>query len=1277
MKKFLCLILSLIMTLSTLSVLSVTTFAVDEPETEAGAESQVAYSLSGFTPAAEYADIYSPYRYTNGYWEYCKDEETGLWSYEYIYDFYDICYEGNKLNFVDAEGYPVEFVCTDGQFRNDKGEVLDDAQITVTPNEKDGKTFIRIAYGDEAIQYPITFAESGIVSICAENTPHEVSAYIDGSYTRIYAGENEGEVAFFYDTLYCEGVSFAVEYSNGDEEHFVFSEDEGDFVNDDGELLSFDVFSFTESQDYEEWQPGGEYAVKCYYKGYGFEIPYKVSENPVKAVEYVQAEIPQYKENWDGENTYCENPDCEICEDNYFEYSITKHFPIQGDKVTVTYTDDTAVEYVFNGKHYVDAEGNKLPRQSMVCHNNQKNDHWGVGPNTFTFELYGHTIELTANVSENGITSVDFKPIKILENTFGEWDEENEFYIYNQLPFVSGAEFTITFNDGAKATYYYDKNAEWFVDSEGNNFEFAINTEQTAQYEEPWGVDTYSLPVDIADFATEVKVTIAANPVHAIAFVPAEPYVFEVEKDGDWVTIEDYETGESKDIFFYDTGACDPYSEGNKLYVLYTNGKTDVFTYSEEAGKFLNEKGSTTSALYDVEFEDYQYYLPWSMDEADNNYLEVKFMGNTSLVRVVLDNGEIPEAATINTAKAMTSNTNGDDYVTLRWDNVANAEKYIVYKRTMDKNGKYTSYWKAIAETTECGYEDVVNSTSPTYAVYYIHAKNEYGQSTYVASKEAFVQNIPTVKGFDVAQSKKGVSIKWNAYDGQIAIFRRAAGETEWTYLATLDGNKKSVIDPNVKSGTYYKYAAVRVEGENTSEAVESELIKYVATPHLSTIKNAASGIYFNWTKSEGATGYRVYRRAAGEKNYKLIATTQNLWYCDQSVKDDMGKYYKYTVKAISGSYMSDYEDGLVLQRNFAPTLTSVANTNDGVVVKWNKLNNATEYKIYRRGAGQTAWTYLGTTKNLQFLDKGVKNYGGNYYRYTVRAMFGKTYGSFDTNGLVILRLTAPEITRVRNDANGVMVEFKAVKGATGYYVYQKTGKSSWVRVGTTTKTSFVSSNVTAGASYTYAVKAYKGTYMSDFVATTTALTHVPAPGMPSLRNEANGVRVTWYEVPMADKYYIGRRDNGGEWKTLKAINKSELKKDSNGQLYYIDTTAVDGKTYGYTVQANAKGTASGYMENRYITFMAPVDVLSAKNTNGGITVTWEKSPKAKGYVVLRKADGDAGFSTYESGLTTTSFTDNDVTAGKTYTYKVWVYGGPNGKQGESISGATKSCTAK
>ncbi len=1275
MKKVLCIVLSMIMAFSAFSAIGVTAFAVDETDTESGIENEeYGYTSINFEPDPENESYYKPYRYSNGYWEYVRDEQTDTWSYDFIYDCNDIYLDGNKIILSDAQGNECVYTCVDGAFCNADDEYLDDAVLeSDLVTDENGDTFVEIRYDGLVDKYPVEFTQTDIKAVEIKNSPKALAAYTDGSYARLWAGENEGQVAFCYDTLFNEGSGFTVYYTNGEVEEFAYDSEEGTYIDQNGSELDYEAFSYIDSQDYEEWQAGNTYSIACYYKGYSFGMDFAVSANPVKAVNYEQASIPQVKEGWDGDVEY---GDCENCEDGCFIYDIGGKFPCAGDKIIVTYSDDSTKEFVLDGYYFTDTEDadNVIPYEIMAIYDNQSTDHWQVGVNTFNLALYGYTAELSAEVLPNEIVSVDFAPVKIIENNGGYWDydeDENQIYIYNNPHFLYGSRFTITFADGEEVTYYYDKDEDWFCDEEGNLFEQSINTETTQQHEEPWGIGTHTLCVEVGGIETDVTVTVVANPVKAINFVPGTPYVFEFETDGEWSEYYDEETETTEECFIYDTSDCEPYTEGNKLEVAYTNGKTDVFTYSEDAGKFLNAKGQSLSPAYDVELYDVQILLPWSMEEPDYNYLGVTFMGVVGVVRVVLDDGEIPEAATITQAY------NGTDSVTLLWENVANAEKFIVYRRKMSESGKAQGNWIVVGETTDCAFEDVTVGNDVGYYIYFVHADNSNGTSAYDAEKALYVKYVPPVKNFKVTSAANGVSIKWDAFDGEIAIYRRAAGEAEWTYLATRNGMKNSVIDPNVQSGKYYKYAAVRVDDEMESVVTESSLLKYIATPDIKTIKNAVSGIYFNWTAVEGATGYRVYRRAAGEKSYKLIATTQNLWYCDQSVKENNGTYYKYTVKAYSGNYMSAYKDGPVLQRLIFPVMTSVANTNDGVLVKWNKLNKATEYRIYRRGAGQNTWTYLGTTKGLQFLDKGVKNASGNYYRYTVRAVFGKTYGGFDTNGLVILRLGTPSLTRAKNVNGGLNVEWSAVKGATGYYVYRKTSKTTWLRIGTTTKTSYVDNTAAAGTEYIYTVKAYKGSYMSGYVSGGIKYAYIPEPAVLTPVNVADGVMVKWYEVPVAERYYVGRRLNNGTWETIKVIYKADIKKDEHGNLYYIDKTAVDGTTYGYSVRAYAKNATSSYTENRFTTYYDPIDVTSAKNTAKGITITWEKSPKADSYLLLRKAEGDNGFMFYKNGLTGTSFTDEDVTAGVKYTYVVWACGGPRGKVGNSVSGASKSCTAK
>ena len=1173
MKKFLCLVLSLLITLSSISALSVVTFAADE-----ATEGEVAkLELIGFEPAAEHKAYYSPYKYTGGEWV-CKKDAEGNWGYEYEYDLYDILREGNKLVFKTSDGFEDEYVYTDGKFVCGEAE-LDMSKLSTQPSERNGKKYIKITYDGVPYQYEISFADAEIEEIKFENAPYELEAYVDGSYKRLEKGENSDNVVFGYNALKHQGAAFTVKYKNGESEAYTYSTTKKAFVDKNNEIISAEIFAYTDSQLYTEWQPDGEYAIDCYFKGEHFTADYKVKSNPVKAVEYTQAEIPQYKENEGGAYKVCEKADCDECEGTYFNYTINEKFPVQGDKITVTFADDSVNEYVLKGKSFVDKDNNPLSKTAVITHNNQNKKHWTVGENKFIFEVYGYEQEVTAEVTEYGITSVYFAPVKVIENNFGYHSEDDGAYIYDKPHLISGSNFSVTYTDGTTKHYTYDKASDGFVDADGNKFEYSISAVTDMQKAEPWGVGKHYLDLIVAGFETQIEVNVVANSIGSIEFIPAAPYVFEFEADGEWVTKTDEATGEESKFFIYDTSMYNPYAEGNKLIVHYLNGKKDTFTYNSEKGAFLNEKGYSTSPAYDITLEDTQEENPWLMAVVPNNNLKVSFMGLTTDVRVVLDNGEVPGIVNVHTRII------NEDSITLCWSHIANAESYLVQKRVYDKNGKALGGWDKGVATTENTYTDYVDTTEAYYIFYYVHSINQHGRFPYNAAYAISVKGAPEVANFKIAQSAKGVSIKWDAFDGMIKIYRRASGETNYTYLAKLDGNKKAVVDPNAKSGTYYVYRAVRVDGVVESYGVNSNLIKYVATPKLKAISNTEAGINVSWAEVEGATGYRVYRRAAGEKYFKLIKTTTDLSYCDPGVKDTMGVYYKYTVKAISGSYLSECEDGLVLQRNFAPKITSATNTSGGIVIKWNKLGNATEYKVYRRGAGANAWTYLGTTKNLQYFDSRVAGASGNYYRYTVQAVFGKKAGSFNTNGVVILRLAAPEITRVKNAALGVQVEFKAVKGAQGYYVYRKTANTSWICVGNAKKSPYVDTATVDGVSYIYTVRAYNTNYMSDYNRQGVKMTFIKAPVLYTPTKVSNGVQICWDVHPKADTYYIGRRTADGRWSDLKTIKASDIKKNSKGQAYFIDTTARKGTTYYYSVIASVNKVQSGYYDNYSIKY--------------------------------------------------------------------------------------------
>ena len=238
-------------------------------------------------------------------------------------------------------------------------------------------------------------------------------------------------------------------------------------------------------------------------------------------------------------------------------------------------------------------------------------------------------------------------------------------------------------------------------------------------------------------------------------------------------------------------------------------------------------------------------------------------------------------------------------------------------------------------------------------------------------------------------------------------VFRRAAGSSVWEKIyesevgETYEGQAwidDIYLDHDIQNNTYYLYSvrAYNSKGEQSAyNRSEACLFKCVETPRIYSVYNHLSGIATKWNAVPGATSYRVYRLGAGDEYWTYLGATKNLYYIDYKSKNDSGKYYKYTVKAVNG-YMSAYYTGApAIKRLANPTLTSAVSSSSGITVKWGAVKGTTGYYVYRKTANST-WVRVATvggTNNTTFLDKTAKK--GTTYTYTVKAVYGATTSGY------------------------------------------------------------------------------------------------------------------------------------------------------------------------------------------------------------------------------------------------------------------------------------------
>ncbi len=417
--------------------------------------------------------------------------------------------------------------------------------------------------------------------------------------------------------------------------------------------------------------------------------------------------------------------------------------------------------------------------------------------------------------------------------------------------------------------------------------------------------------------------------------------------------------------------------------------------------------------------------------------------------------------------------------ITVTWSKVSGAKKYKLQRALTDSSGKIKSSYKTIATVNadKTSFKDINVTAGQGYA-YRVYTVN--GTDGSVASQVHKCVFLATQKIKKLSNGYGGTKIIWYASKGaeKYRIYRKEDGK-DWVLITKVSKNHTSYVDKGAKNGvkTYY---AVRSENGSSISTYKTKSHTYFASPEVK-LANRTAAINVSWDKITGATSYYVYRKAPGEKSWKKIATVTKNIYSDKNVT--AGKKYTYTVRAYNGKILSGYNpNGWTIKRLTAPKLKSAANFTSGITVTWEKVTGASKYLVYRKSSLTSGWELIGTTKSLSYVDKGAKS--SKTYIYTVVAVDGGSRSIYDSEGLEIKRLTTPVLKSVKSGKSGVTFKWSEVAGASGYYVYRKTGASSWTRVAQIKgkgNVSYLDETAVKGTTYTYTVRAYSGSDKSHF----------------------------------------------------------------------------------------------------------------------------------------------------------------------------------------------------
>ena len=413
-----------------------------------------------------------------------------------------------------------------------------------------------------------------------------------------------------------------------------------------------------------------------------------------------------------------------------------------------------------------------------------------------------------------------------------------------------------------------------------------------------------------------------------------------------------------------------------------------------------------------------------------------------------------------------------------------------------------------------------------------------------------------------------GNYVKWKkvTYADFYRVYRKQAG-TDYEKIA--DVTKLEYTDKTAVKGEKYIYTIRAFDEDCYSKRNKNGVdLIYLAPPKFTHYPETLEDnkIKISWEKIKGAKKYRVYRKTEDAKKYTRIATVGEdvLEYTDKASKKD-GETYIYAVKAVNGT-----NAGILSSKNkitlFGVKKPVAFGVGETVSVKWDVVENATDYKLFKQNAdGQWNVVYSGADAT-EYVDTDVST--GNKYSYSLVVEKDGQYSSFDTKGVTAYCLAEPKITSIKSSVdNSILLKWDKVEGATKYNIYRESPFEDYKLVGTTSKTSFYDkTEKDSNYFYTYYVEA--ANEYGEGVSGNNMRMHLfmKAPELTSAKWSSNGNVIKWKRVAGATSYVIMRRTPSGEYKKIAEVNDVLSYKDKTAKKsskYYYTVAAMNGKYQG------------------------------------------------------------------------------------------------------------------
>ncbi len=335
------------------------------------------------------------------------------------------------------------------------------------------------------------------------------------------------------------------------------------------------------------------------------------------------------------------------------------------------------------------------------------------------------------------------------------------------------------------------------------------------------------------------------------------------------------------------------------------------------------------------------------------------------------------------------------------------------------------------------------------------------------------------------------------------------------------------------------------------------------------------------------------------------------------------------------------------------------------IQIKWNAVDGASDYAVYRRASSESSLKKIQTISGLTYKDTAVRT--GTTYYYKVVPISVETGKEMDGISAEV-KAKAPRkvsISRIKAASSSkLQIFWTESAGSTGYQIYRSEGKGGRYtevgRVDGKNTCTFIDKKIVPGKIYYYKVRPTNqkhegvGSFSSAVKGRTLAKSAVTS--ISSVASDR--MQITWKKVSGAQTYELYRSTSAkGKYRKI-AVLKSNNRK-------FLDKTVKSGRRYYYKVVAagvfNGERITSGSSEAVAFRALQKVKISSVKATaDDKMRIKWGKVTSATKYKIYRSTSKNGVYKQIaivpQGSSATLSYIDSKISPGKSYFYKVQAY---------------------